>query len=80
MLLLDEADELFSRGFGEQLNEMTSVIPTAVQTIMNTTTLPPGLISYCSQHLKVPVAIFEKREELTLDGGRHYYVTAQREE
>lgn len=79
MLIIDEADELLSMGFIEQLNEITKAIPPDCQIALFSATIAPGVIKLASTILRDPVTILVRKEELTLEGIKQYYISCGNE-
>jgi translation initiation factor 4A len=79
MFVLDEADELLSRGFNEQINDIFAVLPKNVQVIVVSATMPCGLLEITAKLMNDPVKVLIKREERTLQGIRQFYVNVERE-
>ena len=75
---LDEADEMLSRGFVDQIYRIFQKIPTSSQICLFSATLPDEILEMTEQFIKNPVNILVKREELTLEGIRQYYVAVDR--
>lgn len=74
MIVLDEADEMLSFGFKEQVYNIFQFLPSNVQVALFSATLPPELHSLSEKFMRDPVKILVKSEMLTLDGIRQYYV------
>lgn len=74
MLIIDEADELLSLGFIEQLNDITKAIPPDCQVGLFSATIAPGVIKLASGILRDPATILVRKEELTLEGIKQYYI------
>ena len=79
MLVLDEVDEILSRGFKDQIDDLFPKLPENIQVILFSATLPNDVLELATKWTKDPVKIIEKREELTLDGVRQFYVNVERE-
>uniref|UniRef100_A0A915MDH4 RNA helicase n=1 Tax=Meloidogyne javanica TaxID=6303 RepID=A0A915MDH4_MELJA len=62
MLVLDEADEMLSKGFKEQIYDIYRY-------------LPPN-----AQFMTDPIRVLVKRDELTLEGIKQFFVAVEREE
>ncbi|CAF3707687.1 unnamed protein product [Rotaria sp. Silwood1] len=80
MFVLDEADELLSRGFKEQIYDVFTALPENVQVIVVSATMPCDLLEITAKFMNDPVKVLIKREERTLDGIRQFYVNIEREE
>jgi translation initiation factor 4A len=76
ILILDEADELLSAGFKDQVyNIFTSRdMPHDVQVALFSATMPTELNSLTEKFMRNPVKILVKSEQLTLEGIRQFYV------
>jgi ATP-dependent RNA helicase len=68
MLVLDEADELLNRGFREQIYDVVSA------------TLPYDVLEMTTKFMTDPVRILVKRDELTLEGLKQYFIAIEKEE
>ena len=79
MLVLDEADEMLSRGFKEQIYNIFQTIPENVQVGLFSATMPTEILEISQKFLRNPTRILVKNEELTLDGIRQFYVVVQEE-
>jgi len=72
--ILDEADELLSNGFEEQIRSIFVYLPTKVQTCIFSATLPPHIFRMTDSFMRSPVQIVVKSDQLTLEGISQYYV------
>lgn len=79
-LILDEADEMLSRGFKEQIYDVYRYLPPATQVVLVSATLPHEILEMTSKFMTEPVRIIVKRDELTLDGIKQFFVAVDREE
>ena len=57
ILVLDEADEMLSMGFQEEVSAIVATIPAARQTVMFTATMPPAIERLAKEALRDPVVI-----------------------
>jgi len=80
MFVLDEADEMLSRGFKEQIYDVFTTMPQNIQVILLSATMPNDVLDVTSKFMNDPIKILVKKEELTLEGIRQFYVTVEREE
>jgi len=80
MFVLDEADEMLSRGFKEQIYDVFRFMPTETQVILLSATMPADVLEVTHRFMREPVRILVKKEELTLEGIRQFYVQVEREE
>lgn len=77
MIIIDEADEMLSRGFAEQLVNIFTRTPKNAQVVLVSATMPEEILSITKDIMNDPVEILVKEDELTLDGIRQFYVTLQ---
>jgi len=68
MIVLDEADEMLSAGFKEQVYNIFNFLSSSVQVCLFSATLPGELHSLAANFLRNPVKILVKSEQLTLEG------------
>jgi translation initiation factor 4A len=68
MIVLDEADEMLSAGFKEQVYNIFNFLNSSVQVCLFSATLPEELHTLASNFLRNPVKILVKSEQLTLEG------------
>lgn len=80
MFVLDEADEMLSRGFKEQIYNVFQNMPAMVQCILFSATMPLEVSEVTKKFMIDPVRILVKRDELTLDGIKQFYINCEREE
>ena len=73
-VIVDEADEMFNRGFSEQVYGILQFLHKDVQVCLFSATLPPELNSITNKFMRNPVEILVKAEQLTLEGIKQYYV------
>lgn len=74
LFCLDEADEMLSRGFKEQIYEIFQYLPTAVQVCLFSATMPIEVLNVTKRFMREPVNILVKKEQLTLDGIKQFYI------
>jgi len=80
MLILDEADEMLSRGFKEQIYDVYRYLPPATQVVLVSATLPHEVLEMTTKFMNKPIRILVKRDELTLEGIKQFFVAVEREE
>jgi len=78
-LVLDEADDLLSKGFLENMKEIISLIPPECRICLFSATMPKEIVQLTSNFMNSPAKILVKNEELTLQGIKQYYVTLKKE-
>ena len=77
LIVLDEADELLSSGFKEQIYNIFQHLRSDVQVALFSATLPDYIHQITSKFMRDPVRIFVKAEQLTLEGISQYYVAIE---
>ncbi|XP_012837660.1 PREDICTED: eukaryotic initiation factor 4A-3-like [Erythranthe guttata] len=80
LLILDESDEMLSRGFKDQIYDVYRYLPPEIQVVLVSATLPNEILEMTSKFMTDPVRILVKRDELTLEGIRQFFVAVEREE
>ena len=80
MFVLDEADEMLSRGFKDQIYDIFQLLPPKIQVGVFSATLPPEALEITRKFMNKPVRILVKRDELTLEGIKQFYVNVEKEE
>lgn len=66
--MLDEADEMLSRGFKDQIYDVFKMLSMDVQVILLSATMPNDVLEVSKCFMRHPVRILVKKEELTLEG------------
>jgi len=80
VFVLDEADEMLSRGFKDQIYDIFQLLPPKLQVGVFSATMPPEALEITRKFMNKPVRILVKRDELTLEGIKQFYVNVDREE
>ncbi|XP_030635667.1 eukaryotic translation initiation factor 4A1A isoform X2 [Chanos chanos] len=80
MFALDEADEMLSRGFKDQIYEIFRKLSPSTQVILLSATMPQEVLEVTTKFMRDPVRILVKKEELTLEGIRQFYINVEKEE
>ncbi|CAJ0605511.1 unnamed protein product [Cylicocyclus nassatus] len=80
MFVLDEADEMLSRGFKDQIYEVFKTLPQEVQVVLLSATIPADVLDVTDRFMRNPIRILVKKEELTLEGIRQFYINVQKDE
>ena len=65
---------MLSRGFVDQIYRIFQKIPISSQICLFSATLPSEVLEMTDKFIKNPINILVKKEELTLEGIRQYYV------
>jgi translation initiation factor 4A len=77
--VLDEADEMLSRGFKEQIHDVFTKMPYNIQVILLSATMPADVLDVTKKFMRDPIRILVKKEELTLEGIKQFYIMVGRE-
>ena len=77
---LDEADEMLSRGFKNQIQDIFKYLPGDIQIALFSATMPIEILRLTKHFLRDPAKILVKNEELTLEGIKQYYIAIEKEE
>merc|ERR1712008_309640 len=78
--VLDEADEMLSRGFKDQIYDIFKFLPESVQVCLFSATMPLDVLEVTQRFMRDPVRILVKKDELTLEGIKQFYIAVEREE
>jgi len=79
VFVLDEADEMLSRGFKDQIYDVFQHLPTKVQVCLFSATMPDDILDITTRFMRKPVQILVKKDELTLEGIKQFYVAVEKE-
>jgi translation initiation factor 4A len=80
VFILDEADEMLSKGFKDQIHDIFTLLPSQAQVGLFSATMPPDALEITSKFMNNPVRILVKKDELTLEGIRQFYINVGEEE
>jgi len=80
MFVLDEADEMLSRGFKDQIHDVFRLLNENIQVILLSATMPADVLDVTKCFMRDPIRILVKKEELTLEGIKQFYVNCDKEE
>jgi len=79
VFVLDEADEMLSRGFKEQIYDVFQHLPGSIQVGLFSATMPPEALEITQRFMNNPLKILVKQEEITLEGIRQFYINCEKE-
>ena len=79
-LVLDEADEMLNKGFKEQIYDVYRYLPPETQVVLVSATLPNEVLEITGKFMTDPIRILVKRDELTLEGIKQFFVAVEKEE
>jgi len=74
LVILDEADEMLSSGFKEQVYNIFQNFNNDIQVALFSATLPNNIFPIINKIMRNPVKICVKAEQLTLEGISQFYV------
>ena len=77
LVILDEADEMLSSGFKEQVYNIFQYLNKNVQIALFSATLPNNIYQITNKFMRDPVKISVKAESLTLEGIKQYFVAVE---
>lgn len=79
--VLDEADQMLDRGFKDQIYEIFACgLPKETQVALFSATMPADALELTSKFMHDPVTILVKKEELTLDGIKQFFIAVEKED
>merc|ERR1711970_533911 len=78
--VLDEADEMLSRGFKDQIYDVFRHLSEEIQVILLSATMPQEVLEVTSRFMRDPIRILVKKEEVTLEGIKQFYISVERED
>ena len=79
MFVLDEADEMLSRGFKDQIYDVFRKLHSNIQVILLSATMPADVLEVTKKFMRDPIRILVKKEELTLEGIKQFYIQVEKE-
>ena len=77
LIILDEADEMLSVGFKEQVYNIFQFLNKDVQVCLFSATLPREIETLTEKFMRNPIKILVKSEMLTLEGINQYYIALE---
>ena len=80
MLVIDEGDEMLNENFKEALYDIYRFLPPSTQVILMSATMPKEVLDMTNKFMNEPVKILVKRDELTLEGIKQYFIAVEKEE
>jgi superfamily II DNA/RNA helicase len=76
-IIMDEADEMLSSGFKEQIYNIFQYLNKKIQICLFSATIPNYIQEIINKIMKEPIRIEVKSEQLTLEGISQYYVAIE---
>ena len=74
ILSIDEADEMLSYGFKDQIYNIFQLLNTNIQVLLFSATMPDDLKTISHKFMRQPVEIYVKQEQLSLQGIKQFFV------
>jgi len=78
-IVLDEADEMLDRGFRDSMYDIFEHCPQDVQVCLFSATYTPEVLEVTERMCRNPFKILVKKEEVTLDGIKQFFVHCDKE-
>ena len=79
LLVIDEADEMLSKGFEEQIKNIFKSLPPEIQVSLFSATMSEEFFMLTDNFMRNPIKILVKNDELTLEGISQYYIYMERD-
>ena len=80
LLVIDEADEMLQCNFKIQFYECYRNLPYNTQIILISATISPEILEVTKKFMNDPIKILVKRDELTLEGIKQYFILVEKED
>lgn len=80
LLVIDEADEMLSDGFVDQIHKVFINLPNDSQTALFSATMNQNFFDITKKFMNKPINILIKNDELTLEGIKQYYINVEKHE
>lgn len=80
VLIIDEADEMLSKIFSNQIYDIFRFLPNSIQVGLFSATMTDEFFKLSNCFMRDPVKILVKNEELTLEGIKQFYINLEKNE
>jgi len=80
LIVLDEADEMLTEGFKDQIYKIFQFMPNIIQIALFSATMPPELTALTKSFMEDPISILVKAEALTLQGIAQWLIRLENDE
>lgn len=80
LFIVDEADQMLSKGFKDQIIEIFKYVPNTAQVAIYSATMPPDILEITKKFMNNPIKILVTKDELTLEGIKQFYITLETEQ
>ena len=77
LMILDEADEMLSVGFKDQVYQIFQYLPETITVSLFSATLPKEVEDLTKKFMREPIKILVKNDMLTLEGISQYYIALE---
>merc|ERR1712232_304289 len=77
--VLDEADEMLSQGFKEQIYDIFKTLPPSIQVCLFSATMAPEILEMTNKFMREAVRILVRKDELTLEGIKQSYIAIEQD-
>ena len=77
LMVLDEADEMLSSGFKEQVYNIFQYMPSDIQVCLFSATMPPEVHALTDKFMRNPTKILVENDQLTLRGIQQYKILVE---
>ena len=79
MFVLDEADEMLGQGFKDKIHQIFRTLNEDIQVMLLSATMPQEILEITTRFMREPKRILVKKEEITLEGIKQFYIDVERE-
>ena len=80
VLIVDEADEMLSKIFSNQIYDIFRFLPNNIQVGLFSATMTPEFFKISNNFMRNPIKILVKNDELTLEGIKQFYISIDKQE
>ena len=77
LLIIDEADEMLSKIFSNQIYDIFRFLPNSIQVGLFSATMTPEFFKLSNCFMRNPVKLLIKNDELTLEGIKQFYINLE---
>jgi len=77
ILIIDEADEMLSSNFTEQIVNIFRALNNDVQIVLVSATMPMEVLQLTTEFMRDPIRILVKNDEITLEGIKQYKIDVE---
>jgi len=74
MIVVDEADEMLSQGFEEQIYDIFGSLNQDVQVVLVSATMPAEVLQITERFMRDPVKMLIKQSAISLEGIKQFYI------